>query len=149
MGSGPVGSSTMEARGPAGERSATGKLVEHTTSAAKETGSHWKEQMEDQYGGTGQLDVIHRLRTERNVMISVETQSRLAGHTIIEKALRYFGPEGLGLEIAGRCGRSARFKGCTGFVSIDLEFQVGNMRTQVKAVGRGFDLQMNTFIGTI
>lgn len=82
-------------------------------------------------------------------MISVETQSRLAGHTIMKKALRYFGPEGLGLEIAGRSERTARFKGCTGFVSIDLEFQVDSMRTQVKAVGRGFDLQMHAFIETL
>jgi len=68
-------------------------------------------------------------------MISVETQSRLAGHRIVERALRPFGPEGLDVEIAGRFERSAQFMGCAGFVSVNLELETDGERTQVEAAG--------------
>jgi hypothetical protein len=77
------------------------------------------------------------------------TQSRLAGHTIIGKALRYFGPEGLGFEITCQSERQARFGGLNGSVSIVLEFQEESRRTQVQAVGQGYEQKMRDFIRTL
>jgi len=82
-------------------------------------------------------------------MINVQTQSRLARQTILEKAVRYFGPEGLDLEVAEQSECSARFKGRGGFVSIALEFQVASKRTHVTAISRTFGPQMHAFIGTL
>jgi len=83
-------------------------------------------------------------------MVRVVTQSRLAGHAIIGKALRYFGPEGLGFAIADRSERHARFNGHAGSVSIVLDFQEESRRTQVQAIGKeGDEQQMREFIRTL
>jgi len=87
--------------------------------------------------------------SERNVMISVETQSRLAGRTIIQKAIRYFGPEGLDLEVSEQSDRSAKFEDCTGFVSITLHLPDQSSRTHVKAIGRKYGAQMHAFIDAL
>jgi hypothetical protein len=44
--------------------------------------------------------------TERSAMVNVETESRLAGHAILGKAFRYFGPQGLNLGVSEESGRS-------------------------------------------
>jgi len=98
---------------------------------------------------TGQLGVTHRPRAEGNVVVRIVTQSRLAGHEIIGKALRYFGPEGLGFEIAERSERHARFDGRAGYVSIVLNLLEESRRTQVHVVGHGYEQQMREFIRTL
>jgi hypothetical protein len=82
-------------------------------------------------------------------MICVETESRLAGHAIIQKAVRYFGPAGLDLEISEQSERSARFEDCAGFVSIALALHDESRRTHVRAVGREYGPQMQAFIDTL
>jgi len=82
-------------------------------------------------------------------MINIETQSRLAGRTIIEKAVRFFGPDGLDLEITDRSELSARFEGANGFVGILLESHGRRKRTQVRAVGREYEAKIREFISTL
>jgi len=86
---------------------------------------------------------------ERSAMVSVETESRLAGHAILRKAFRYFGPQGLNLGVSEESERSLRFEDSTGFVSITLELQEKSRRTQVRAVGREYGAQMRAFISAL
>jgi len=88
-------------------------------------------------------------RSDRKGMINIETQSRLAGRTIIEKAVRFFGPDGLDLEITDRSELSARFEGANGFVGILLESHGRRKRTQVRAVGREYEAKIREFISTL
>ncbi len=83
-------------------------------------------------------------------MTNIETQSRLAGHTIIEKAVRFFGPEGLELDITDRSERHARFRGAASFVRIVLESHGRRKRTEVSATfGWEYEAEIKEFIGSL
>ncbi len=58
---------------------------------------------------------------ERSAMVSVETESRLAGHAIPSGAFRYVGPQGLNLGVSEESERSLRFEDSAGLVSNHTE----------------------------
>jgi len=105
--------------------------------------------MQEQQGRTTRNSGLALATNERNVVVCVETESRLAGHAIIGKAVRHFGPEGLDLGISEQSERSVRFEDCAGFVSIALHLRDGTRRTHVKVVGREYGPQIHAFIDTL
>jgi len=79
-------------------------------------------------------------------MIGIEIQSRLTRHSVIERAIMYFGPNGLDLEIDQQSGTHAHFSRGRGYVAIELESEPITRRTCVSISGKEFEPQIRKFI---
>ena len=79
-------------------------------------------------------------------MISVEAQSKHTAEQIVDRAVRFFGPEGVGLETVDQSECCVRFEGGGGFVTLTLESEEEEKRTRVSVQGREFDWQIRKFL---
>jgi len=82
-------------------------------------------------------------------MLSMEKRSRFAPGEIVEKAVAFFGPGGLGLEVAEQERCCARFKGAGGFVFVQAEDVEGARGAKVNIEGREWEIQIKEFLGTL
>jgi hypothetical protein len=75
--------------------------------------------------------------------------SKLAPSKVIEAALSFFGPSGIGLAIVEEGECCARLEGAGGNVFIQTEELEGKKGSQVIIEGREFDYQIKEFLGKI
>jgi len=74
--------------------------------------------------------------------------SKLTPEDVIAKAVSYFGPSGLGLEVIEQDLFSAKFEAMGGFVNVAAGIQKEG-GSEVSIVGREFEFQIRQFIGKI
>jgi hypothetical protein len=81
-------------------------------------------------------------------MINMGKKSKLKPEEVISKALTYFGPSGVGLDIKEQSDCYARFEAMGGFVTVEAEKSDGK-GSEVSIIGREFEYQIRQFIGEI
>ena len=80
-------------------------------------------------------------------MIRIGKESKLVSSKVIEKAVVFFGPGGLGLEVKERAECCARFEGGGGFVFVQaVERDKGS---DVDVESREWDYQVKEFLHKI
>lgn len=82
-------------------------------------------------------------------MLSIEKRSRFEPSVVIEKAVAFFGPGGLGLEIAEQDSCCARFTGSGGFVFIQVEDVEGARGAKVSVEGREWEEGIKAYLATL
>ena len=80
-------------------------------------------------------------------MLKIAKQTRLDPGEIIDRALKFFGKDGEGLEEKDRNPCCILFEGAGGFVSVSV-FNEENHRT-VEVETREFEYQAKQFLGTL
>jgi hypothetical protein len=83
-------------------------------------------------------------KTGRVGMLRIATKTKLTPEEAIEKALKFFGPEGYKLTITGQTDTSAGFEGGGGTVAITACAENG--KTDVELFSREWDYQVKEFI---
>ncbi len=76
-------------------------------------------------------------------MISLGKETKLSPGKVIEKAIAFFGPQGVGLEVEESGEGCARFAGGGGFVNVSA--CQGEKRTQVSVEAREWEPQAKQF----
>jgi len=80
-------------------------------------------------------------------MIRYGKETRLPPQQVIEKAIHFFGPGGVGLDVIDQGTGCARFEGGGGYVSIAC--CEGEKRTQVDLEAREWEHQAGQFVGKL
>ena len=80
-------------------------------------------------------------------MASYSVQTELDPEQAIEKAVAYFGEDGLGLNVIEHDDCCARFQGSGGFV--DVRAGVKEAKTTVRLETREWDIGVRNFMGQI
>jgi hypothetical protein len=80
-------------------------------------------------------------------MRRVTKQTKSSPEEVLERAKRFFGPEGLGLEVKGECETDARFEGGGGYVYVEVCGVEGG--TEVTIEEREWDYQLKEFLRTL
>jgi hypothetical protein len=80
-------------------------------------------------------------------MISYGKETRLSPGQVIDRAVRFFGPGGAGLDIVDQGTGCARFEGGGGYVAIVC--CEGEKRTQVSLESREWEYQAGQFVGKL
>jgi hypothetical protein len=80
-------------------------------------------------------------------MIKIANQTRLAPEEVVERASKFFGKGGEGLEEKGRNACCISFEGGGGYVSISI-FDEEKQRT-VEVESREFEYQAKQFLATL
>jgi hypothetical protein len=80
-------------------------------------------------------------------MIRLGTKTRKEGVQVLDQAVSFFGPQGLGLEVERRTTNSIYFVGGGGHVQITVS--ESNGETDVDVQSREWDYQAKQFIGKI
>jgi len=80
-------------------------------------------------------------------MVRYGKETKLSSTQVIEKAVKFFGPGGVGLEVQDQGPDCARFVGGGGFVSISLCQEEG--RTHVDLTAREWDFQAKQFVSLL
>jgi hypothetical protein len=75
--------------------------------------------------------------------------SKRAPSKVIEAALGFFGPSGIGLAIVDEGACCARLEGAGGYVSVQTEELEDKKGSQVIVEGREFDYQIKEFLQKI
>jgi hypothetical protein len=82
-------------------------------------------------------------------MIKMGKESGLAPSEVVEKAVAFFGPSGVGLQVADQGTCCARFEGAGGYVFVqtaDIDDRDGS---SVTIEGREWEYQIKQFMGEI
>jgi len=79
-------------------------------------------------------------------MIRMGKESRLVPAEVVEEAVQFFGPGGMGLEIVDRADCCARFEGAGGYVFVQGEENEGSKGSSVTIEGREWDHQIKQFL---
>ena len=80
-------------------------------------------------------------------MINYGKETRLTPAKVIGKAVRFFGPSGVGLGVTDQGPTCARFEGGGGYVAVSC--CEGEKRTQVSVVSREWEFQAGEFVGKL
>lgn len=80
-------------------------------------------------------------------MIRLGKTTRKEGAKILDQAMSYFGPHGLGLEIENRTSDAIRFSGGGGHIQVTVSEDGGG--TDVDIQSREWDLQAQDFLEKI
>jgi len=80
-------------------------------------------------------------------MISIGKETKLRPEKVIEKAIAFFGPQGVGLEVEDSGEGCARFAGGGGFVYVSA--CKGEKRTQVSVEAREWEPQAKQFVAKL
>jgi len=80
-------------------------------------------------------------------MISIGKETKLRPEKVIEKAIAFFGPQGVGLEVEDSGEGCARFAGGGGFVYVSA--CQGEKRTQVSVEAREWEPQAKQFVAKL
>jgi hypothetical protein len=86
-------------------------------------------------------------KTGRIGMLRIATKTKLSPEEVIEKALKFFGPDGYKLKITGQTDTSAGFEGGGGTIAITTCAE--NSKTDVEFLSREWDYQVKEFIRLI
>lgn len=81
-------------------------------------------------------------------MINMGKKSKLKPDEVISKALAYFGPNGVGLDVKANNENSARFEAMGGFVYIEAA-NGDRKETDVSIMGREFEFQIRQFLSEL
>jgi len=79
-------------------------------------------------------------------MINMGKKTKRSPTEVVAKAVKFFGPAGVGLEIKERTENSAQFEAMGGFVTLQVVEAEGG-RSDVSVFGREFDYQIKEFMG--
>ena len=79
-------------------------------------------------------------------MLNMETSTGLGASRVMEKAVAFFGPGGLGMDLVERGACCARFAGGGGFVLVQTEELPDGKKTRVVVQGREWETQIKDFI---
>lgn len=82
-------------------------------------------------------------------MIRLGRESNLTEVEVIEKAVAFFGPSGVGMQVVEQEDCCARFEGAGGYVSIQVAKPKDRQALDVTAEGREWDYQIRQFIGEL
>ncbi len=82
-------------------------------------------------------------------MLSIEAKSKLKPEEVIERAVKFFGPNGYGLEIKEQAACCAEFEGGGGGVEISAEAGAKGKGSTVNFETREWEHQVKEFIGKI
>jgi hypothetical protein len=80
-------------------------------------------------------------------MIRIGKESKLVSSTVIEKAVAFFGPGGLGLDVKERAECCARFEGGGGYVFVQAAER--DKGSDVDVESREWDYQAKEFLQKI
>ena len=79
-------------------------------------------------------------------MLSIESKSKLKPEEVIKRAVKFFGPEGYGLEIKSQAACCAEFEGGGGGVGINAEADTKGKGSTVSLETREWETQVKDFI---
>jgi hypothetical protein len=82
-------------------------------------------------------------------MLSIEAKSKYKPEEVIERAVKFFGPDGYGLEVKGKEGCCAEFEGGGGGVEISAAAATNGKGSTVSLETREWESQVKDFIGKI
>ena len=82
-------------------------------------------------------------------MIRVGKESRLGSSEVIERAVAYFGPAGLGMKIVHQDPCCARFEGTGGYVFVQVAEFDGQDGSDVAIEGREWEYSIRDFLGNV
>jgi hypothetical protein len=82
-------------------------------------------------------------------MIHVSKESKQSAAQVLEKAVDYFGPDGLGLEIAHRDLTNVQLQGGGGHVVVRVQPQRDTGKTEVEIESREWEYEAEQFLGEI
>ena len=82
-------------------------------------------------------------------MVRLGKESRQSPQDVLEKAVAFFGPGGLGLAVQQRSEQSVSFEGSGGYVTITASRTEKGDRTEVDIESREWDYQAQQFLGKI
>jgi hypothetical protein len=81
-------------------------------------------------------------------MVRLGKETRQTPQEVLEKAVAFFGPGGVGLTLQQRSDQSVAFEGGGGSVTVTASQTAGD-RTEVEIVSREWDHQARRFLGKI
>jgi len=79
-------------------------------------------------------------------MLSIERTTRLKPDVVIDKAVAFFGPKGLGMDLVERDSCCVRFSGGGGYVLVQTEDLPEQKRRRVTAEGREWEIPIKEFM---
>ena len=82
-------------------------------------------------------------------MIRMGKETKLESAEVIDRAVAFFGPSGLGLEVIDRGGCCARLAGAGGHVFVQTVDPDDGQGSDVTVEGREWDYQIRQFMGQI
>ncbi len=82
-------------------------------------------------------------------MINMKTETDLSSKEVVETAVAFFGPDGLGLEIVSQDDCCARFEGGGGYVFIRVDHIGPDEDSEVHIEGREWEQQIEQFLGQL
>ncbi len=82
-------------------------------------------------------------------MIKIGKESKLVPSKVIEKAVLFFGPGGLGLEVKDRAECCARFEGGDGFVFVQAGAGKKGKGSDVDVESREWEYDAKRFLGKV
>ncbi len=82
-------------------------------------------------------------------MLNMERKTRLDSSKVINKAVDFFGPDGLGLDVVDTGDCCARFEGGGGFVFLRTQDLEGKRKTSVLMEGREWEVKIKEFMGRL
>ncbi|MEJ2208723.1 MAG: hypothetical protein P8129_06765 [Anaerolineae bacterium] len=87
-------------------------------------------------------------------MIRMEVESKLPRNEVVERATKFFGPDGWGMEVTERADCCARFEGGGGQVFVQTTPRRGESGEQlsgsrVEIQGREWERQIKEFLGRL
>jgi hypothetical protein len=86
---------------------------------------------------------------EVEALISIEKETRLNPSQVLEKAVAYFGPEGMDLKVSEQAECCARFEGGGGYVFIQASPRVKGKGSKVEIEGREWERELQKFLDRI
>ena len=82
-------------------------------------------------------------------MIRMGKESATGPEEVIEKAVAFFGPQGVGLKVSDEGDCCARFEGAGGYVYVESTARQGKKGSQITIEGREWETQIRQFIGQL
>ena len=82
-------------------------------------------------------------------MIRVGKDSKLSADRVVEKAIAFFGQDGLGLDVVEEGDCCVRFEGAGGHVFVQADGSEGGSGASVTVEGREWERQIKEFLGKI
>jgi hypothetical protein len=95
--------------------------------------------------------INHRLKPsdirKATTMLNVAKESKHSSEEVMRKAIEFFGPNGLQLEIKEYTDKHLRFEGGGGFVEIQLRFS--NQTLEAELLTQEWEYQVKEFLSKI
>ena len=82
-------------------------------------------------------------------MISMAKETKLAAEKVVEKAVAFFGPSGIGLEVVDRADCCVRLEGAGGYVFVQAAPLEDAEASEVSVEGREWEVQIKHFVREI